>query len=213
MPIQRKYRHVPQGLLIGWNQYVAPVREQIEADARQRRIAERDAEYEREKAQYEARAEAERLRKRQERQSNGSRDGRGGEPTALAELLEAIRGREGMMTLVLRRHRHWIRRNAIVPMTSPSGTRLARARERERQRIGKGAPGPASGPADRHRGDLTPCFAAPANGRPLAKLATPRGYLGKSARGRGGGRLTMHQIFQHQTQRLDRTDPQRMRHT
>lgn len=92
---QRKYRHVPQGLLIGWNQYVAPVREQIEADARQRQIAERDAEYEREKARYEARAEAERMRKRQERQSNGSRDGRGCQPTALAELLEAIPGATG----------------------------------------------------------------------------------------------------------------------
>jgi len=67
---QRTFHHVPQGLLMHWNQYVAPVREQIEADARQRRIAERAAEYERVKAQYEARAEAERLQRRLQRQPN-----------------------------------------------------------------------------------------------------------------------------------------------
>jgi hypothetical protein len=87
---QRKFRHVPQGLLMHWNQYVGPVREQVRAEARECRIAEGDAEYERVKVQYEARAEAERQRKRQQRQSNGEAvpgNNLGTDPASLADLI------------------------------------------------------------------------------------------------------------------------------
>jgi hypothetical protein len=87
---QRKYRHVPQGLLMFWDRYVGPVREQVRAEARERRIAEGDAEYERVKADYEARAEAERQQKRRQREANGEAvpgNNLGIDPAALPSLI------------------------------------------------------------------------------------------------------------------------------
>lgn len=94
---QQTYRHVPQGLLMNWNRYVAPVREQIESEARERRIADREADYQRAKAVAEAKAEADRLQRRRQRQSNGGAtpNNLGIDPASLADLIGTQPGGEG----------------------------------------------------------------------------------------------------------------------
>ena len=85
---QQKYRHSPKGLVMHWNTYVADHREQTKAAGKKRRA---DA-AERRHQEAKQRAEEQHAREVDERarQQNGSKDGRGGAPVALAELMRSI---------------------------------------------------------------------------------------------------------------------------
>ncbi len=85
---QQKFRHSPKGLVMHWNTYVADHREQTEAAERERKAEAAEQSYQEAKRRAEeqhAREVAERAR-----QKNGSKDGRGGTPVALAELIRSI---------------------------------------------------------------------------------------------------------------------------
>lgn len=88
---QQKYRHVPQGLLMHWNRYVAQHREQTEAAEKKRRAEAAERRHQEAKRQAEeqhAREVAERLRQRAQ---NGT-DSSSGKPMAdaVADAVAAI---------------------------------------------------------------------------------------------------------------------------
>jgi hypothetical protein len=70
-PEQKKFKYAPSGLAFGFDTYAAEVLEQEKEEAKAHKIAEKDAEYDRVKAEYEDRADQERKRKRQQREANG----------------------------------------------------------------------------------------------------------------------------------------------
>lgn len=88
-PDQQQYGdHSPQSLAKLFPRYVADHREQTEAAERERKAAAAELRYQEAKQQAEeqhAREVAERAR-----QKNGSKDGRGGTPVALVELMRSI---------------------------------------------------------------------------------------------------------------------------
>ncbi|MBW2381059.1 MAG: hypothetical protein JRG70_16170 [Deltaproteobacteria bacterium] len=94
-PTQLKYRYSPAALVYGFDKYAAPILEQEAAQTSASKRAEKDAEYERIKAEYDARAEVKRLETRRPQQPNGTPNERGAEPVAIAELVPPIGAKLG----------------------------------------------------------------------------------------------------------------------
>ena len=65
-PDQQGFGCIPKGLDWKWEQFAGPYLQQAEAASREQRIAEGEADYQRAKAEYEARADADRKRRQQE---------------------------------------------------------------------------------------------------------------------------------------------------
>jgi hypothetical protein len=65
-PDQQGFGCIPKGLDWKWDQFAGPYLQQAEAVSREQRIAEGEADYQRAKAEYEARADADRKRRQQE---------------------------------------------------------------------------------------------------------------------------------------------------
>jgi hypothetical protein len=65
-PDQQGYGCIPKGLDWKWDQFAGPYLQQAEAVSREQRIADREADYQRAKAEYEARDDADRKRREQE---------------------------------------------------------------------------------------------------------------------------------------------------
>lgn len=84
---QDPFAHIPPGLDHGFATYAGPYLERAAAEASDRRIAEKNEEYHRVKAEYEARAEADRQRKH-----GGPHNGQGPLAGPLAETTRSLAG-------------------------------------------------------------------------------------------------------------------------
>jgi hypothetical protein len=71
-PDQRKFKYAPSGLAFGFAKYAAPILEQEKAEASARKIAEKDAEYERIRDEYAEGAWRQKQAQKQEREQNGT---------------------------------------------------------------------------------------------------------------------------------------------
>jgi hypothetical protein len=71
-PDQRKFKYAPTGLNFGFATYAAPILEQENAEASARKIAEKDAEYERIRDEYAERDWRQKQAQKQEREQNGT---------------------------------------------------------------------------------------------------------------------------------------------
>lgn len=71
-PDQRKFKYAPSGLNFGFAQYATPILEQEKAEASARKIAEKDAEYERIRDEYAERDWRQKQAQKQEREQNGT---------------------------------------------------------------------------------------------------------------------------------------------
>jgi hypothetical protein len=71
-PDQRKFKYAPSGLNFGFAKYAAPILEQERAEASARKIAEKDAEYERIRDEYAERDWRQKQAQKQEREQNGT---------------------------------------------------------------------------------------------------------------------------------------------
>lgn len=69
---QEKFKYAPSGLHYGFDKYAAPILEQAKAEARDRKRAEKDAEYVRIRDEYDERAWQEKQARKQEREQNGA---------------------------------------------------------------------------------------------------------------------------------------------
>jgi hypothetical protein len=71
-PDQRKFKYAPTGLNFGFATYAGPILEQEKAEASARKIAEKDAEYERIRDEYAERDWRQKQAQKQEREQNGT---------------------------------------------------------------------------------------------------------------------------------------------
>ena len=71
-PTQLKYRHSPAGLAHGFDKYAAPILEEERAEASARKIAEKEAEYERIRDEYAERDWRQKQAQKKEREQNGT---------------------------------------------------------------------------------------------------------------------------------------------
>ena len=89
-PSQQKYRHVPQGLVMHWNRYVADHRQQTKAEEQKRRSAAAERRHQEAKAVAEAKHAREVDERRRQRAQNGT--GSSGKPMAdiMDDLMRSI---------------------------------------------------------------------------------------------------------------------------